>query len=159
METSQLAHQFLDALLAGSLSWTNALAVGVLILVVAALKVGLAKLHPFFTTASGTILINVVTSGLTAAALAFMAGAAFKWVLLGGALAASIKAAGGVSLLKHLLPLVPGLTDLLLKLPFVSKLFPPKGDAPALVTEAQKAGLAAAVAAKAPSPESVANAR
>lgn len=156
METSELAQRFFGALASGGLTWLNALVVGLLILVVAALRAGLKRVHPFFDSPGGVILINVVVSGLTATALALLGGTSFTLAILAAALVASWKAAGGFALLKHLLPLIPGLTDLLLKLPFVAALFPPKADGPTLVAEAQKIGLAAAVNAKAPTTEDLA---
>jgi hypothetical protein len=104
---------------------------------------------PFFATGEGGALLTVLTSFVGALATAVLApGVTFSWTLVSGAFYAALMAAGGWSLAKHLLPLV-------MKLPFLAALFPPKGDGPVLVADAEK--LAAAVTAKAPTPEELAN--
>lgn len=151
MDLQTLAQMAFEAATRGGLSWQNLLAVGALVGVVALLRLFLAPRVPFFATPEGGILLNVLVSGFAATVTALCGGAAFTWGLLGASLVMSWKAAGGWTLLKNLVPLV-------LSLPFIAKLFPPKGDGLALVTEAQKAGLATAVSSG-KKPEDIANGR
>lgn len=105
---------------------------------------------PFFATGEGAAVLTISASFVGALATALLAGSALSVPLVWSSLQVAVMAAGGWSLAKHLLPL-------LLKVPFLAALFPPKADGPTLVTGAQKVGLAAAVVAKAPTSDEIAN--
>jgi hypothetical protein len=119
MDLQQLAKLAFDAASSGALSWPNLAAVAALVAVVGLLRMVLAPRVPFFGTPEGGILLNVLASGFGAVVTALCGGSPFSWGLLGGALLMSWKAAGGWSLLKNVWPL-------LLKVPFIAALFPPK---------------------------------
>lgn len=119
MDVKDLAQLVLDAVAHGSLSWVALLPVVVLVGIVAALKYLLAPKVPFFSTPEGGLVLNVLSSGLATAVVALVGGTPFTWALLGTSLVLSWKAAGGWALLKRFLPL-------LLKLPFLAALFPPR---------------------------------
>ena len=123
-----------------------------LVAAVWALRKFVAPKAPFFSTGEGGAVLTILTSFVGALATALLGGASFSWPLLWGAVQVAVLAAGGWSLSKHLLPL-------LLKIPFLAKLFPPKANGPVLVADAAKVGLAAAVVAKSPSPEDIAHGR
>jgi hypothetical protein len=91
----------------------------------------LAPKVPFFATGAGGAVLNLLTSFSVALATALLPGTAFTWSLLWVALQASLVAAGGWSLLKYLLPLVPGLGSLFAR-----------GDAAASIASSEKVGLA-----------------
>ncbi len=91
---------------------------------------------PFFATGEGGAVMNLATSFTLALATALLPGAAFTWSLLWVALQASLVASGGWSLLKYLLPLIPGLSGLMAR-----------GDATAIEADAKAAGDVAAKAA------------
>lgn len=131
--------------------WAH-LAALALVAMVWALRKFVAPRAPFFSTGEGGAVLTVLSSFVGAFATALLAGTAFSWTLVWSSLTVALLAAGGWSLAKHLLPL-------LLKIPFIAKLFPPKADGAALVSSAQKQGLASAVVAKSPSPEDIANGR
>jgi uncharacterized membrane protein len=132
--------------------WAVVAAVALAGLVLAAKKF-LAPKFPFFGTKLGTIVLALAGSLVgvilnSAAALTLPSGEALL-----AALGVWFVAVGGV----------PALTDalwpFLLRIPFVASLFPPKADGAALVSAAEKQGLAAAVAAKAPTSDEIANGR
>lgn len=130
-----------DAALSGRWPLVVALA---LVALVWALRKFLAPQVPFFGTGGGAAVLNVATSFSFALATPLLAGVTFTWSLLWVALQASLVAAGGWSLLSHLLPLIPGLGNLFAR-----------GDATASIAKAEK--LAAAVAATPPTSDSIAN--
>lgn len=105
---------------------------------------------PFLGTPEGGAVLNLATGFSGALLTALMSGTPFTWSLAWASLQVSILAAGGWSLFKSLL------WPLLLKVPFIAGLFA-RGAAAAVVTEAQKKGLAAAVVAKPPTSTDIAN--
>ncbi len=137
----------LGAATAGKWAQLAALA---LVAVVWALRKFIAPKMPFFGTGEGGAVLTVLTSFAGAFATTLLAGAAFSWPLVWSSLQVAFLAAGGWSLAKHLLPL-------LMKVPFLAALFPPKSNGPGLVAEAQKIGLANAVAAKSPTSDELVN--
>lgn len=126
-------------------------AVAALALVAAvwALRKFIAPSAPFFATGEGGAVLNVLTSFAGAIATALFTGVTFTPALLWTSLQLSLLASGGWSLLKYLLPL-------LLKIPFLATIFA-RGSAPAAVSDAEKKGLAAAVVAKPPKSDELAN--
>jgi hypothetical protein len=132
-----------DAALAGR--WPLVVAI-VLVGVVWAFRKLLAPKVPFFGTGAGAAVLNLLTSFSLALVTPLLAGVSFTWAMCWVALQASLVAAGGWSLLTHLLPLIPGLGNLFAR-----------GDAAAITAKAEKAGLAAAVLAKPPNSMDIAN--
>lgn len=139
----ELARALFDAVMSGQWFLSASLALMLIVL-------GLRQLPvPFLKTDAGGVLLNFGTSLSLGLATTALAGASFSWPMFWVALNLAATAAGVYTLLKKLaLPM-------LLKIPFLAALFPPKADGLALVTDAQK--LAAAVVAKAPTPEEIAN--
>lgn len=142
--------QFLKLVLSAAAAgkWSS-LAALALVAGVWALRKFVAPKAPFFATGEGGAVLTVLTSFVGALATAVLAGTALTGSLVWGSLQVALLAAGGWSLAKHLLPL-------LLKVPALAALFA-RGSAPVAVAEAQKEGLAAAVVAKAPKAEDIAN--
>ncbi len=133
----------IDAALGGR--WPLVVAL-VLVALVWGLRKFLAPKVPFFATGGGAAVLNIATSFSLALATPLLAGVVFSPALLWVALQASLAAAGGWSLLSHLLPLIPGMGDLFAR-----------GNAAASISEAEKKGLAAAVAATPPTSDKIAN--
>lgn len=142
-KTAEFVQMLVNAALSGR--WPLVVSL-VLVGLVWALRKALAPKIPFFETGGGGAVLNILTSFSVALATALLPGTTFTWSLLWVALQASLVASGGWSLLKYLLPLIPGLSGLF-----------SRGDAPAAITEAQKLGLAAAATAKAPKAEDLVN--
>jgi hypothetical protein len=134
-----------DAALHGR--WPVAVAL-VLVALVWAIRKLVAPKVPFFGTGAGGAVLNIATSFSVALATPLLAGVTFTWALLWVALQASLTAAGGFSLLKYLLPLIPGVAGIFAR-----------GDAAAEEAKAKAAGLAAAnvIVAKQPSSDQIAN--
>ncbi len=143
---SEFLQLVVSAVAAGK--WASVAAL-VLVATVWALRKFIAPKVPFFATGEGGAVLTIATSFGGALATALLAGTAVSGGLILSSLQVALLAAGGWSLLKHLLPL-------LLRVPFLANLFA-RGDAAVAVTAAQKEGLAAAVAAKTPKAEDVAN--
>lgn len=120
MDLQDLAQKTLEAFASGALPWTALIPIVVLVAIVAGLKYLLAPKVPFFATPEGGLVLNVVSSAIATVVAALLGGTAFTWALLGTSFILTLKAAGGWALLKRFLPL-------LLKLPFLSTLFPPRG--------------------------------
>lgn len=136
----------LEAAVAGK--WSSLAALG-LVAAVWALRKFIVPKAPFFATGEGGAVLTILTSFVGAVATAVLAGAAFSGTLVWSSLQVALLAAGGWSLVKHLLPL-------LLKAPFLAKLFA-RGDAATAVTKAEKEGLAAAAGARTPKSDDIAN--
>ncbi len=105
---------------------------------------------PFLGTPEGGAVLNIATGFSGALLTAAIGGTPITWALVWASFQVSVLAAGGWSLFKSLL------LPLLLKIPFLANLFA-RGDAKAAITEAEKAGLAAAVVAKPPTSTDIAN--
>lgn len=144
---------FARALLAAVMGGQWAVLVGlVLVAVVWAARKFLAPVAPFFATDEGAFTLNLLTSFLLAIATAVTAGglAAVTWPVALKALEVSFLAAGGFAAVKKFaLPL-------LMRIPWFAALVS-RGTAAAAVTQAQKLGLAAAVTAKSPTSDEIAN--
>jgi hypothetical protein len=110
-----------------------------LILGVWAIRKYLGPKHPALLTGAAGASLNILAGFLTAVGVSLIGGIPFTWALAGSALLSSV-AAGWFSLASALLP---GTFK--------------RGDAPASITAAEKAGLAAAVTAKPPTSDSIAN--
>ena len=114
---------------------------------------GARKLAPrwaFFATDEGAFTLNLLTSFVLALSTALFAKAAITGALLLKALEMSFLAAGGwAALTKFLVPL-------LLRIPFLANMFA-RGSASTAIVEAERAGLAAAVVAKSPTSDEIAN--
>lgn len=108
----------------------------------------LSKKYEFFKSGAGALLLNVLGSLAQGIAVAVM-GAPASWAIV-WAVVVSVFGTYGWTLLKTFGPLV-------LKVPFIAAMFPPKADGPTLVLAAEKQGLAAAVVAKAPTSDEIAN--
>lgn len=138
-----LAKALFTAVMSGQ--WFLSAALGLMLIVLALRQLPI----PALKTDAGGVLLNFGTSLSLALATAALAGASFTWPAFWVAVNMAATAAGVYTLLKKLaLPL-------LLKIPFLGALFPPRADGLTLVTDAAK--LAAAVTAKAPTPEDIAN--
>lgn len=148
--TPETLDQFLQLVL-GAVSagkWSSVAALA-LVAAVWAVRKFIAPKAPFFATGEGGAVLTIASSFVGAFATAVLAGTPFTWVLVWSSLQVALLAAGGWSLLKHLLPL-------LLKIPGLGAFFA-AGDATASVAKSEKEGLAAAVVAKTPKPEDIAN--
>lgn len=143
----ELAKALFDAVMSGQ--WFLAASVALVLLVMGLRSLPWAPLK----TDAGGVLLNFGTSLGLALATVAVAGVAFTGPVFWTAFNLAATGAGLYTLAKKLA------WPLLLKIPFVAALFPPKADGPALVTAAQKAGLAAAVVAKAPTSDEIANGR
>lgn len=145
----ELARALFAAVMSGQ--WFLSAALGLMLIVL-----GLRQLPiPALKTDAGGVLLNLGTSLSLALATAALAGASFTWPAFWVALNMAATAAGVYTLLKKLaLPLFLKI-PLLLKIPFLAALFPPKADGLVLATDAAR--LAAAVTAKTPTPEDIAN--
>lgn len=154
-----LAVSIFQAIRSGQLSLTSAVAVVALMVVVWLLRKVLAPKFPFFATKLGALVLNIVASGLAAAVTAIMAGTSFTWALLGASLLMSYYAAGGHGIWKtvweqaepYVWPLVSKVLPSWL-LGFISR-----GNVAVIEAKINKAGLAAAVTARAPASDAVAN--
>lgn len=129
--------------------WPMVAALALVAVVWAARKWGAPQV-PFLGTPEGGAILNIATGFAGAFLTALMGGTPFTWGLLWASLQVSLLAAGGWAMLKSLV------WPLLLRVPFIANLFS-RGDAAVVVTDAQKAGLAAAVVAKPPKPTDIAN--
>jgi hypothetical protein len=142
--------EFVQAVLGAATSGQWAL---VAAFVLVAVVWGLRKLPwPPLKTPEGGAVLNILTGFAGAFLSALVGGAAFSWALVLTSLQVSVLAAGGWSLLKSLV------FPLLLRVPAFAKLFS-RGSAAEAVTAAEKQGLAAAVVAKAPTSDEIANGR
>jgi hypothetical protein len=143
------AQAVLDAVMGGK--W--AVLVGlVLVAIVWGLRKFVVPKAPFFATDEGAFSVNLVASFALALATALAAGgfAAVTWPVVLKALEVAFLAAGGfAAVTKFLVPL-------LMRIPFVASFFS-RGSATEAVTAAQKQGLAAAVVAKTPTSDEIAN--
>jgi hypothetical protein len=108
----------------------------------------LAPKVPFLATPEGGSLLNLLGSFGSALVLA-LTGTPFSWALVWAVLL-SVLSTGGRAFVKNLL------WPMLLRIPALANLFG-RGDAAEATAKAQKAGLAAAVVAKAPKADDVAN--
>lgn len=107
----------------------------------------------FFKTDEGAFTVNLSSSFTLAIATTLFASgwAGVTGAVLLKALEVSFLAAGGwAALTKFLFPL-------LARIPALATVFGPKADGPALVVEAQKAGLEAAAATNPPTSDGIAN--
>lgn len=121
--------------------------VAALLLVVAVFLVRKTVKAPFLATPEGGALLNLAGSFASGLVLAFT-GTPFSWALVWTVLL-SVMASGGRSLIKSLLPL-------LLRIPFLAQAFG-RGSAAEVEDAAKKAGIAAAVGARAPKSEDIVN--
>lgn len=108
----------------------------------------LAPKVPFLATPEGGSLLNLVGSFGSGLVLA-LTGTPFSWALVWSVLVSVLSTSGRAFVKNFLWPM-------LLRLPPVAKLFA-RGDSKAAIAGAEKKGLAAAVVAKPPKPEDIAN--
>lgn len=108
----------------------------------------LAPKVPFLATPEGGALLNLFGSFGSGLVLA-LTGTPFSWALVWSVLL-SVFSTSGRAFVKNLL------WPMLLRIPFLAKLFS-RGDAAAAEAKASKVGLAAAVDAKAPTSQDIAN--
>lgn len=145
-QLSDFAKLAFDSVTSGKWQAVAALA---LVAAVWAVRKFVAPKVPFFGTDAGGAVMLLGTSALGGLATALLAGGALSGPMLWAAVAVAVKAAGGWTLAKRLLPLA---------YPVLAKLgFPTLLDAHAAKEEAVQAGKDAAAAVKARSPLDVIN--